>query len=113
MIISQGWSVISFGDKYSISFAHNSENQKVIKRNVELLRKIIGIHKKINVKKSDKKSVLNIDLWRELLSLMDIHCVNFVWVKGHAGNEYNEICYALAVEAYTNSAVLEDKGYIS
>ena len=69
--------------------------------------------KKNNWKKSDKKSVLNIDLWQELAKLLEIHCVEFVWVKGHAGNEFNEVCDALAVDAYTNSAVHEDRGYIS
>ena len=67
--------------------------------------------KKNNWKKSDRKQVLNVDLWEELLTLMSIHSVNYIWVKGHAGNEFNEICDTLAVEAYTNSATLEDIGY--
>ena len=48
-------------------------------------------------KKSDKKAVLNRDLWESLLELIKIHNVSFIWVKGHAGNKYNEICDALAV----------------
>lgn len=66
---------------------------------------------KNNWKKSDKKPVLNIDLWKELLILLDKHTVNFIWVKGHAGNKYNEICDSLAVEAYNNNAENIDLNY--
>ncbi len=53
-------------------------------------------------KKADKKPALNVDLWEELLDLLEIHDVKFIWVKGHAGHEYNERCDRLAVEYYTN-----------
>lgn len=48
-------------------------------------------------KKSDKKPALNADLWEELLTLLDIHNVEIVWVKGHAGHPENERCDTLAV----------------
>ncbi len=48
-------------------------------------------------KKADKKPVLNDDLWRELAALMEKHEVSFHWVQGHAENEYNNRCDALAV----------------
>lgn len=48
-------------------------------------------------KKSDKKPVLNVDLWQELSALMERHEVSFSWVQGHAENEYNNRCDALAV----------------
>ena len=51
-------------------------------------------------KKADKKPVLNIDLWQELLPLLDKHRVEFIWVKGHNGHKYNEICDKLAVAEY-------------
>ena len=51
-------------------------------------------------KKADKKPVLNIDLWQELLPLLDKHRVEFIWVKGHNGHKYNEICEKLAVAEY-------------
>ena len=47
--------------------------------------------------KSDKKPALNSDLWEKLLDLLDVHNVQFVWVKGHAGHPENERCDALAV----------------
>ena len=55
---------------------------------------------KNNWKKSDKKPVFNIDLWQELLPLLDKHRVEFIWVKGHNGHKYNEICDKLAVAEY-------------
>jgi len=48
--------------------------------------------------KSDRKPALNVDLWEVLLSLCDRHEVICHWVKGHADNEYNARCDALAVE---------------
>lgn len=52
--------------------------------------------KKNGWKKSDKTPALNPDLWDSLLSLLEIHTVDFVWVKGHAGHPYNERCDELA-----------------
>jgi ribonuclease HI len=50
-------------------------------------------------KKSDGKPALNSDLWEKLLTLLEIHTVKFVWVRGHNGHEYNERCDRLAVSA--------------
>ena len=49
-------------------------------------------------KKSDGKPAINVDLWERLLPLLRTHEVEFVWIKGHAGHHYNEICDRLAVE---------------
>ena len=48
---------------------------------------------------SAKAEVANKDLWQELLRLCEIHKIEFVKVKGHADNEYNNRCDALAVNA--------------
>ena len=48
-------------------------------------------------KKSDGKPALNSDLWGRLLDLLEIHKVEFCWIKGHAGHEENERCDRLAV----------------
>ncbi len=53
-------------------------------------------------RKADKKPVLNVDLWQELLPLLEKHNVTFEWVKGHNGHKYNERCDELAVNYYTN-----------
>ncbi len=47
--------------------------------------------------KSDKKPALNVDLWQQLLPLLEYHEVSWHWVKGHASNEKNNRCDALAV----------------
>lgn len=51
-------------------------------------------------KKADKKPALNVDLWEQLLELIEIHNVEFNWVKGHNGHKYNERCDELAVSEY-------------
>lgn len=53
-------------------------------------------------KKADKKPVLNDDLWKELISLTKIHKVSFIKVKGHADNEFNNLCDKLATDAIKN-----------
>lgn len=47
-------------------------------------------------RKADKTPALNPDLWGELLDLLEVHRVTFIWVRGHAGHPYNERCDALA-----------------
>ena len=47
--------------------------------------------------KADKKPALNPDLWGELLELAAAHELRCHWVKGHADNEFNNRCDALAV----------------
>ena len=55
-----------------------------------------------NWKKSDGSKALNIDLWEELLPLLETHKVTFVWVKGHDGHPYNERCDKLATDFADN-----------
>jgi ribonuclease HI len=43
-----------------------------------------------------RKPVKNEDLWRELIKAMNGHEIDWVWVKGHAGEEGNERADALA-----------------
>ena len=51
-------------------------------------------------KKSDGKPALNVDLWEQILTLDEYHEIEYIWVKGHAGNPYNERCDRLAVAYY-------------
>ncbi len=67
--------------------------------------------KKRGWKKSDGKPALNSDLWKRLLTQLGIHQVELVWVKGHAGHEYNERCDTLAVDAYNSGNLLHDEVY--
>lgn len=51
-------------------------------------------------KKSDGKPALNVDLWERILELDEYHEIEYIWVKGHAGNPNNERCDRLAVAYY-------------
>lgn len=53
--------------------------------------------KKNGWRKSNKKPALNSDLWDKLLSLIEKHEMNYVWVKGHADNAFNNRCDEMAV----------------
>ena len=49
-------------------------------------------------KRSSGSQAKNPELWERLLSLCETHRVRWVWVRGHAENELNQRCDALAVE---------------
>ena len=59
-------------------------------------------------KKPDKKPALNPDLWERLLALAEAHELHCHWVKGHAENEFNNRCDALAVAARERAAEERD-----
>ena len=46
-----------------------------------------------------------------LLDLIKFHNVNFIWVKGHAGHEFNERCDEMAVASYNGENLKEDTGF--
>ena len=48
---------------------------------------------------SDKKPVKNQDLWVDLDALNAELSVSWEWVRGHAGNTYNERCDSLTQKA--------------
>ena len=50
-------------------------------------------------KNSSKEPVKNKELWQELYDLTKVHEVEFIKVKGHADNEYNNRCDELARNA--------------
>lgn len=52
--------------------------------------------------------VKNIDLWKRLLKAKEIHQVQFIWVKGHAGHPQNERCDELATSAADHGPLIED-----
>ncbi len=62
-------------------------------------------------RKADGGAVLNVDLWQRLLLLIDTADVRFHWVKGHAGNEWNERCDTLAVAATRRADLPVDRHY--
>ena len=42
--------------------------------------------------RNKKDRALNVDLWEQLLELLDKHEVEFEWIKGHSGHPENEKC---------------------
>ncbi|MDM8302047.1 ribonuclease HI [Collinsella tanakaei] len=62
-------------------------------------------------KTAGKKPVKNPDLWKRLLDAKRAHDVTFVWVKGHAGNTFNERCDQLATSAADNGPLYPDEGF--
>ena len=50
-------------------------------------------------KNSQKKPVLNADLWQELLESRRRHRIDWIWVKGHDGHPENERADRLASNA--------------
>ncbi len=59
-------------------------------------------------KTAGKKTVKNMDLWKKLLEVMAPHQVTFHWVKGHAGQAYNERCDLLATTAADGENLCDD-----
>jgi ribonuclease HI len=55
--------------------------------------------KKNGWRTSDKKPVKNMDLWQRLDELAGTFLLTWQWVKGHAGNKYNERCDRRTQEA--------------
>lgn len=57
------------------------------------------------------KGKKNVDLWKQLIPLLQKHRVGFHWVKGHNDHPQNERCDRLAVEASEGPKLLIDQGY--
>jgi len=55
--------------------------------------------KKRKWKTANRQDVKNADLWKELDSLCVNHTIRWSWVRGHSGNEGNEIADMLATSA--------------
>ncbi|WP_440053637.1 ribonuclease HI [Pseudoalteromonas sp. T1lg65] len=67
--------------------------------------------KKRNWKTAAKQPVKNVDLWQRLDAATQRHQITWKWVKGHAGNKYNELVDDLAREAASGNTLLSDEGY--
>ena len=53
---------------------------------------------KTGFKNARKKDIANADLWRDLMEAAAGHQITWHWVKGHAGNEFNERVDEIASE---------------
>ena len=61
--------------------------------------------KKNNWKTADKKPVKNQELWENLYSELSKHKFEFVKVKGHSDNEFNNRCDFLATNEISKNAI--------
>ena len=62
-------------------------------------------------RRNKKDKAVNVDLWERLLIACREHDVTFVWVRGHAGHKYNEICDVLAKKAAAGTDLPMDTEY--
>lgn len=63
-----------------------------------------GAEKKIWLTANARKTPLpNEDLWQELSRLTALYAIDWQWIKGHAGNPFNERCDFLATTAAKQS----------
>lgn len=62
-------------------------------------------------KKSNKKPVENIDLWKRLIPQLERHEMTFRWVRGHSDVPENERCDALAVAATSGDDLAVDEAF--
>ncbi|MBE7013270.1 MAG: ribonuclease HI [Ruminococcaceae bacterium] len=63
---------------------------------------------KNNWYRTKNEKAKNVDLFKRLLAQLDIHKVQFVWIKGHAGHPENERCDFLATSAAAGDNLSED-----
>ena len=57
----------------------------------------------VNTYKQNWKRKANLDLWDRIDKAKEKHNVQFIHIKGHAGNQYNELCDKLAVMINENN----------
>ena len=120
-----GWAAIIFIGKKKISLKgskkNTTNNQMELLAPIKALKKIpidekieiftdskylkLGITewifkwKKNGWKTSNKKKVKNLELWKELVNLVDKYQIKWSWVKAHSGNKNNEEVDLLARNA--------------
>jgi ribonuclease HI len=61
--------------------------------------------------KNNKKDAKNMDLWKRFVSLYPKNKIKFIWVKGHADNQFNNRCDMLATTAAKLQNLPDDTGY--
>ena len=61
--------------------------------------------------RTKKEKALNADLWERLLISCERHQVEFLWVKGHAGQPENERADELSIKLLKQPGLPVDEGY--
>jgi len=115
--IKQGYRLTTNNRMELLSVIVGLEKVKVDKANVSIYSDSKYVVDSVNKawvfgwQKKGFKGKKNVDLWKRFLAVYPKHNVKLIWVKGHAGNKYNEVCDQLAVAAANSSNLLIDKGY--
>lgn len=107
MAVIEALKVINQNKKYDIS-VYTDSNLVVSAVNNSWIKS----WEKSGWKKSNKKPVLNKDLWKELSEMIGRHNVKFYWVKSHIGIAENERCDILGKAAASREDLLDDIEYI-
>lgn len=90
-------------DNFRVS-SHQTEDSKVINLHTDSQYVQLGISQWIHGwirngwKTSGHKAVKNQELWKQLWKLSKLFQVQWVWIKGHAGDPHNERCDQLVQE---------------
>lgn len=63
------------------------------------------------IKTGFKGGKKNKDLWMKYYQLAKGFTINFVWVKGHADNPFNNRCDELATTAADGNNLITDEGF--
>lgn len=82
----------------ALEYFKTPTKMKIYSDSQYVISSIINGHAKKWFEQQDY-SKKNLDLWHDILDLLEIHDVEFQWVKGHSDNEFNELCDKLAVHA--------------
>ena len=64
-----------------------------------------------NWMRNKTEQAVNVDLWTELLELLERHDVSFIWVRGHSNNAENERCDKLATSSIAEGNFQRDNCY--
>src|SRR6185312_5095315 len=104
----KGGEALTTNNRMELTAAISALNALKRKCNVELhtdsvyvkdgLTKWIFGWKKNGWRTADKKPVKNVELWQALDEAVQRHVIDWRWVKGHAGDEFNERADQLANE---------------
>lgn len=128
-----GWGVVCLTPEGSIQafsgfMANTTNNYMELTAAIEGLKRYVNPHKiklysdsaylinafnqnwidnwlKNNFRTADKKPVKNKELWQQLIQFNNFHTIQWIKVKGHADNKYNNMCDELArkqIEANVN-----------
>ena len=85
-----------------------SDSQYVVKA---MMEGWVAAWKKKDWWRTNTERAENVDLWKRLDALRQMHQVEFRWVRGHAGNVENECCDRLSMAALRQANLPADEGY--